>query len=104
MSDMEKNKELKTDGPEDAPKPSGFKSYMRIFSYGDRTSWILYSVAIVAAIAAGSALPLMDLIFGKFVTTFNNFALGALGPDDYMREVSKYASVIRPSKHGHWLT
>jgi ATP-binding cassette subfamily B (MDR/TAP) protein 1 len=104
MSDMEKNQELKTDGPEDAPKPSGFKSYMRIFSYADRTSWILYSVAILAAIAAGSALPLMDLIFGKFVTTFNNFALGALGPDDYMREVSKYASVICPSKHGHWLT
>ncbi|PKX96023.1 ABC transporter ATP-binding protein [Aspergillus novofumigatus IBT 16806] len=64
---------------------------MRIFSYADRTSWILYSAAIAAAVAAGTALPLMDLIFGKFVTTFNNFALGAVGPDDYMREVSKYA-------------
>ncbi|RHZ55587.1 hypothetical protein CDV55_103963 [Aspergillus turcosus] len=86
QSDMEKNQELKPDG-----KPSGFKSYMRIFNYADRTSWILYSVAVVAAIAAGSALPLMDLIFGKFVTTFNNFALGEVGPHDYMREVSKYA-------------
>ncbi|KAF7114780.1 hypothetical protein CNMCM5793_000319 [Aspergillus hiratsukae] len=86
MSDMEKDQEVKPDG-----KPSGFKSYMRIFKYADRTSWILYSVTIAAAIAAGSALPLMDLVFGKFVTTFNNFALGAVGPDDYMREVSKYA-------------
>ncbi|KAF7183724.1 hypothetical protein CNMCM7691_004074 [Aspergillus felis] len=91
MSDMEKNQELKPDGGEDEPKPSGFKSYMRIFKYADRTSWILYSLAIAAAIAAGAALPLMDLIFGKFVTTFNNFALGVVGPDDYMREVSKYA-------------
>lgn len=42
----------------------------------------------------------MDLIFGKFVTTFNNLALGEVGPDDYMTEVSKYASVICPSKRG----
>lgn len=88
MSDMEKDQEMKPDG-----NPAGFKSYMRIFKYADRTSWILYSVMMVAAIAAGTALPLMDLIFGKFVTTFNNFALGAVGPDDYMKEVSKYASV-----------
>ncbi len=91
MSDMEKNQELKLEGTKDEPKPSGFKSYMRIFDYADRTSWILYSVAFAAAIAAGTALPLMDLVFGKFVTTFNNFAIGVIGPDDYMRDVSKYA-------------
>lgn len=91
MSDIEKNQELKPDGAEDESKPSGFKSYMRIFNYADRPSWILYSVAFAAAIAAGSALPLMDLVFGKFVTTFNNFAIGVIGPDDYMRAVSKYS-------------
>ncbi|RYP43462.1 hypothetical protein DL770_011677 [Monosporascus sp. CRB-9-2] len=78
-------------GAEDRPKPSGFKSYRRIFNYADRTSWILYSVAFAAAITAGSALPLMDLVFGKFVTTFNNFAIGAVSPDDYMSEVSRYS-------------
>ncbi|TVY41644.1 Sophorolipid transporter [Lachnellula subtilissima] len=78
---------------EPKPKPSGhgFKSYIRIFSYADQASWILYFAAFAAAIAAGSATPLMNLIFGKFVTTFNNFALGLVAPDDYMREVSKYA-------------
>ncbi|KAH1862680.1 hypothetical protein KXW42_006259 [Aspergillus fumigatus] len=91
MLDMEKNQELRPDEVEEAPKPSGFRSYMRIFNYADRTSRILYAIAMVAAIAAGSALPLMDLVFGKFVTTFNKFALGTVGPDDYMREVSKYA-------------
>ncbi|RYP83762.1 hypothetical protein DL769_001294 [Monosporascus sp. CRB-8-3] len=86
MSNSEKNH-----GAEDRPKPSGFKSYMRIFNYADRTSWILYSVAFAAAIAAGSALPLMDLVFGKFVTTFNNLAVGAVSPDDYMSDVSRYS-------------
>ena len=88
MADMEKSEPA---GTEVEPNPSGFKSYMRILRYADRTSCILYSVALAAAIVAGAALPLMDLVFGKFVTTFNNFAMGVVGPDDYMREVSKYS-------------
>lgn len=82
----------KTDDDQgDRPRPSGFASYIRIFSYVDRSSWALYSTAFIAAIAAGSALPLMNLVFGKFVTTFNGFASGAVSPDDYMAEVSRYS-------------
>ena len=33
--------------------------YQRIFRYADRTSWILNTIAFVAAIAAGTLLPLM---------------------------------------------
>ncbi|KAI8669813.1 Leptomycin B resistance protein pmd1 [Fusarium sp. Ph1] len=73
------------------PKPSGFASYIRIFSYVDRSSWALYSTAFIAAIGAGAALPLMNLVFGRFVTTFNGFASGGVSPDDYMAEVSRYA-------------
>ena len=73
------------------PKASGFQSYIRILSYLDRRSWILYSTALFAAIGAGAALPLMNLVFGRFVTTFNDFAIGAINPDDYMTEVSRYA-------------
>ncbi|KAM0240144.1 hypothetical protein ACHAP5_008064 [Fusarium lateritium] len=75
----------------DGPKPSGFASYIRIFSYVDRIGWALYSTAFIAAIGAGVALPLMNLVFGKFVTTFNNFASGGMSSDDYMSEVSRYA-------------
>jgi ATP-binding cassette subfamily B (MDR/TAP) protein 1 len=88
MSPKEKSIAAKPDGSERTP--SGFKSYLRIFSYADRTSWFLYTVSFAAAIAAGSALPLMDLLFGKFVTTFNNFATGTVSPDEYMRQVSYY--------------
>lgn len=33
--------------------------YQRIFKYADRTSWTLNIIAFVAAIAAGTLLPLM---------------------------------------------
>lgn len=32
----------------------------------------------------------MDIVFGKFVTTFNNFAMGAISPAEYMNEVEKF--------------
>lgn len=72
-------------------KPSGFKSYRRIFRYADRKAWFLYSISFLAAIIGGSALPLMDLVFGKFVTTFNNFANGSISSESYIQEVSKYS-------------
>ncbi|KAF3479555.1 multidrug resistance protein 1 [Arthroderma uncinatum] len=71
--------------------PTGLKSYKRISNYADRKTWILYCVSFTSAIAAGSALPSMDLVFGKFVTTFNNFAIGAVSPGSYRREVAKYS-------------
>ncbi|GAB7328849.1 hypothetical protein MBLNU13_g00727t2 [Cladosporium sp. NU13] len=71
-------------------KPSGLKCYMRVFSYTDNTSRMLYAISTVAAIAAGTALPLMDIVFGKFVTTFNNFALGRLSPSEYMNKVEYF--------------
>ena len=41
-------------------------------------------------VASGTLLPLMDFIFGKFVTIFNNFAIGAISPSEYRHEVNKY--------------
>jgi ATP-binding cassette, subfamily B (MDR/TAP), member 1 len=46
-------------------------------------------VAVAAAIASGTMLPLMDIVFGKFVTVFNDFAIGTISPEDYRHEVNK---------------
>ncbi|KAF2870539.1 P-loop containing nucleoside triphosphate hydrolase protein [Massariosphaeria phaeospora] len=73
---------------DDPAKPTG--GYFRIFSYADRLSWILYIVAIIAAIAAGTLLPLMNLVFGKFVTSFTGFAVGSLSPANFRSEVNKF--------------
>jgi hypothetical protein len=41
----------------------------RVFSYADRTTWALNIIAFIAAIAAGTLLPLMDLVFGVSVSS-----------------------------------
>jgi ATP-binding cassette subfamily B (MDR/TAP) protein 1 len=48
----------------------------RVFRYADATGWMLNIIAFAAAICAGIMLPLLDIIFGKFVTTFNDYAIG----------------------------
>ncbi|OAG00999.1 P-loop containing nucleoside triphosphate hydrolase protein [Paraphaeosphaeria sporulosa] len=68
----------------------GLHSYLRVFTYADHLSWILNVIAFLAAIGAGAVLPLMDLIFGKFVTTFVRFSTGVLTPAQYRSEVNKY--------------
>ncbi|XPS78515.1 ABC-type xenobiotic transporter [Ascochyta lentis] len=68
----------------------GMGPYLRVFRYADKTSWLLNGVAFLAAIAAGTLLPLMDLVFGKFVTAFNGFAIGTIGPAEYRSQVNKY--------------
>ncbi|KAF2759747.1 multidrug resistance protein [Pseudovirgaria hyperparasitica] len=62
---------------------AGFKSYLRVFSYADGFSWFLNVLGTFAAIGSGSVLPLMDLIFGKTVTTFNDFGIGAISPAEF---------------------
>ncbi|KNG46830.1 multidrug resistance protein 1 [Stemphylium lycopersici] len=51
----------------DAEKEGGLGGYVRVFTYADRASWMLNIIAFIAAIAAGTLLPLMDLVFGKSV-------------------------------------
>jgi ATP-binding cassette subfamily B (MDR/TAP) protein 1 len=42
-----------------------------MFRYADRLGIFLYAVGMVCMAASGTALPLLDLIFGQFVNTFN---------------------------------
>ncbi|KAF2676906.1 P-loop containing nucleoside triphosphate hydrolase protein [Lentithecium fluviatile CBS 122367] len=88
----EKSKVESSHDDETKPKEAkgGMGSYLRIFKYADRMSWILNIIAFVAAIASGTLLPLMNLLFGKFVTTFTRFATGDFSPAQYRSEVNKY--------------
>ncbi|KAF1997764.1 P-loop containing nucleoside triphosphate hydrolase protein [Amniculicola lignicola CBS 123094] len=80
--------------PVDSEKPKeaqgGLGSYFRVFKYADRSSWMLNATAFTCAIASGVLLPLMNLVFGKFVTTATGFATGALTPTEYRSEINKY--------------
>lgn len=55
------------------------------------------TIAFVCMIASGTALPLMDIIFGQFINVFNNFATGQLSPAGYRGEVGRYRHVSPPT-------
>ncbi|KAF4982491.1 hypothetical protein FDECE_17504 [Fusarium decemcellulare] len=78
-------------GVKEQNKDTGFKYYLRIFTYNDRLGWVLNSIAFVAMICAGTLLPIMDIVFGKFINVFNDFAAGRLSPAGYRKEVGKYS-------------
>ncbi|KAL9093862.1 MAG: hypothetical protein Q9165_003785 [Trypethelium subeluteriae] len=77
------------DGDKDEDK-AGWSSYRRIFAYTDRTGWILNSIAFIAAICSGALLPLMDLVFGKTVTTFTDFGTGRISPAEFRSQSTSW--------------
>jgi ATP-binding cassette subfamily B (MDR/TAP) protein 1 len=92
VSSMEK-KRKNADTPTDKDSPAqvgGLRSYLRIFSYTDSVGWILNILAFVSAIGAGSALPLMDVLFGKMVTKFNSFSTGTTAQAEFRSEMNKF--------------
>jgi len=62
----------------------------RVFGYNDTIGWITTSVAIVCMIASGVLLPLMNFVFGKFVTVFNDFITGRSTPEDFRSSINHF--------------
>ncbi|PHH88705.1 hypothetical protein CDD83_7189 [Cordyceps sp. RAO-2017] len=61
------------------PKPrpertASFQDYLRIFSYATKWDFVAYAAGVLASIGAGITLPLMNVVFGKFVGNFTAFA------------------------------
>ncbi|KAF5976895.1 P-loop containing protein, partial [Fusarium bulbicola] len=91
VPDMDPKIDLGTHADEvKAEEKSVIGSFRRIFSYTDRSGWILNGIAAIAAIGAGTILPFMDLIFGKFVTTFNAFAKGQSTPAEFRADLTHW--------------
>ncbi|GKT51099.1 ABC transporter BEA3 [Colletotrichum spaethianum] len=47
-----------------------FKDYVRVFSYASKWDIVVYIVVVFTSIGAGTALPLMNVIFGQLVGQF----------------------------------
>ncbi len=74
----------------------------RVFSYNDALGWSLNAVAVVSMIVSGALLPLMNIVFGKFINSFNEFAAGQLSPQGYRDHVASYSYVnLSPSATPH---
>ncbi|RSM07717.1 hypothetical protein CDV31_008497 [Fusarium ambrosium] len=64
--------------PGDAPpskEPSAFKSFVRVFQYGSPTIYLLQSVAILAAIASGVGLAMVNVVMGRFITLLGDVSV-----------------------------
>lgn len=48
------------------------------------------AVAFFCMIGSGVVLPLMDVVFGKFVNVFNDFHAGTLSEGGYRSEINKF--------------
>lgn len=62
----------------------------RVFMCNDTIGWITTAIGISCMIAAGVLLPLMNFVFGKFVTVFNDFITGKKSPDDFRSSINQY--------------
>jgi ATP-binding cassette subfamily B (MDR/TAP) protein 1 len=67
-----------------------WSSYWRVFTYTDTTGWVLNVIALIAAIISGALLPLMNLIFGKTVTTFTDFGTGKISPAEFRSQSTSW--------------
>ncbi|KAK7419742.1 hypothetical protein QQX98_003114 [Neonectria punicea] len=69
---------------------SSGNGFFRVFTYNDTIGWISTSIALVCMVASGVLLPLMNLVFGKFVTVFNDFNTGAKTPEEFRKDINHY--------------
>jgi ATP-binding cassette subfamily B (MDR/TAP) protein 1 len=69
---------------------AGWSSYCRVFGYTSTTGWILNVIALIGAIISGALLPLMNLVFGKTVTTFTDFGTGKISPDEFRSQSTNW--------------
>ncbi|KAM7188807.1 P-loop containing nucleoside triphosphate hydrolase protein [Naviculisporaceae sp. PSN 640] len=73
----------------DEPK-SPFGSYCRVFRYNDTAGWWMNAVAVICMIISGTLLPLMEIVFGKFVTVFQQYTVGQLSGDEFRSNLNQY--------------
>ncbi|RCI16684.1 hypothetical protein L249_1739 [Ophiocordyceps polyrhachis-furcata BCC 54312] len=78
-------------GPKSGDGGASFKYLMRVFHYNDSRGWLMNAIAFLCVVASSAALPVMDIIFGRFVDVFNDFAAGRLSPAAYRSEVSRFS-------------
>ncbi|KIX03637.1 uncharacterized protein Z518_07190 [Rhinocladiella mackenziei CBS 650.93] len=89
------NGDLKIEVPETLEKKSeksqskAWRAYFRLFAYASTLDIILRVCGAATALASGTALPLMTIIFGDLVQDFNNWALGTVEPSEFRHAINR---------------
>ena len=58
--------------------------------YNDKIGWITNAIALICMITAGVLFPLMNLLFGKLVTVFNDLITGPKTADSFRSVINHY--------------
>lgn len=83
--------EIEDDKDKKKKKGAGFGPYLRVFRYAQPIDHALRICGFLAACGAGSALPLMTIVFGDMINDFNNFDAGQTSIDDMYNNISHNA-------------
>ncbi|CCF35719.1 multidrug/pheromone exporter [Colletotrichum higginsianum] len=76
----------------DQEEPSAFKGFLRVFDFGHAADYALESIAIIAAIASGVALAMVNIVIGQFISLLSDsHSTSGSQPDGFMAAVSKTA-------------
>ncbi|RDA85869.1 hypothetical protein CP532_4896 [Ophiocordyceps camponoti-leonardi (nom. inval.)] len=76
-ADAKPEAEAESPPPERRLRPqqvASFKHYRRVFGYATKWDLTAYAAGLVASVGAGITLPLMNVVFGKLVGNFSDFA------------------------------
>ncbi|KAK3300285.1 P-loop containing nucleoside triphosphate hydrolase protein [Chaetomium fimeti] len=64
--------------------------YFRVFTYAKKWDFVLMAAAAIASIGAGTTMPLMNVVFGRLVGDFNNYATpDAQSPDEFSQQINR---------------
>ncbi|RKK98516.1 Leptomycin B resistance protein pmd1 [Fusarium oxysporum] len=74
---------------DNSSESSSFRDFMRVFTFGQTTDYALESIAIIAAIASGIALAIVNLVVGQFVSLLSDSHTSE--PDGFMSAVQRTA-------------
>ncbi|KAJ3528005.1 hypothetical protein NM208_g10425 [Fusarium decemcellulare] len=75
----------------DVEEKSALKGFIRVFTYGTSREYLLESMGIIAAIASGVALAMVNVVIGQFITLLSDFSSDGSVPEGFMPAVRKTA-------------
>ncbi len=71
---------------------SATAAYFGLWRYSSPLDWFLRAVGGLAGLGAGTAYPLMTIIFGNLVNDFTTFALGLESPAQFRSSINHNSS------------
>lgn len=86
-----KDSEVEDEKDKKKKKGAGFGPYLRVWRYATPLDHALRICGFLAACGAGSALPLMTIIFGDMINDFNDFGSGQSSIDEMYNNISNNA-------------